>query len=105
MATDEEGANLAKSTKALCEIAAERRRQILDEGWDAAHDDAHHDDELIAAAVTYAMTAVRKPGRVVEAPEFWPWDEKWFKPKDRRRDLVRAAALIVAELERMDRNV
>lgn len=33
----------------------------------------------------------------------WPWDAKWWKPKNTRRDLVRAGALIVAELERMDR--
>jgi hypothetical protein len=28
----------------------------------------------------------------------------WWKPKDRRRDLVRAAALIIAEIERLDRD-
>jgi hypothetical protein len=35
--------------------------------------------------------------------EIWPWDRKWWKPKDRRRDLVRAGALILAEIERLDR--
>jgi len=35
----------------------------------------------------------------------WPWDPKWWKPKDRRRDLVRAAALIIAEIDRHDREV
>jgi hypothetical protein len=34
---------------------------------------------------------------------YWPWEDKWWKPKDRRRDLVRAGALIVAEIERLDR--
>jgi hypothetical protein len=35
----------------------------------------------------------------------WPskWAEHWFKPKDPRRDLVRAAALCIAEIERLDR--
>jgi hypothetical protein len=33
----------------------------------------------------------------------WPWSVQWWKPKDRRRDLVRAGALIVAEIERLDR--
>ena len=33
-------------------------------------------------------------------PPHWPWALNWWKPKDRRRDLIRAGALIVAELER-----
>lgn len=35
----------------------------------------------------------------------WPlsWAKSWLKPKDRRRDLIRAAALIIAEIERLDR--
>ncbi len=36
-------------------------------------------------------------------PRSWPWDASWWKPKDRRSDLVRAAALLVAEIERLDR--
>jgi hypothetical protein len=35
--------------------------------------------------------------------EFWPWSLHWWKPKSPRRDLIRAAALIVAEIERLDR--
>ena len=35
----------------------------------------------------------------------WPWDEKWFKrsPDNRRLELIKAAALIIAEIERLDR--
>lgn len=33
----------------------------------------------------------------------WPWDASWWKPRGARRDLVRAAALIIAEIERLDR--
>lgn len=33
----------------------------------------------------------------------WPWPSKWWKPKSQRRDLVRAGALILAEIERLDR--
>ncbi len=38
-------------------------------------------------------------------PEGWPesWASCWFKPKDRRRDLIKAGALILAEIERLDR--
>lgn len=36
----------------------------------------------------------------------WPWTgwaTEWFKPKDDRYNLVRAAALLLAEIERLDR--
>ena len=35
---------------------------------------------------------------------WWPWDEKWWKPfPDPIRNLVKSAALIVAEIERLQR--
>lgn len=87
------------------EIAAERRRQIEVEGWTPEHDDLHQDGELAAAAGVYAlydlMSGDADRERVLR--EMWPWDDYWWKPADRRRDLVRAAALIVAEIERLDR--
>ncbi|MBY5804125.1 hypothetical protein [Rhizobium leguminosarum] len=33
----------------------------------------------------------------------WPWERRFWKPTERRRDLVKAAALIIAEIERLDR--
>lgn len=84
---------------ALADIAAERRRQIEVEGWTPANDAAHSLGELAQAAACYADPSVR-PDR---PPANWPWHSKWWKPKDRRRDLVRAGALIVAEIERLDR--
>ncbi|HCF3475434.1 TPA: hypothetical protein ACHSVP_002604 [Pseudomonas aeruginosa] len=33
----------------------------------------------------------------------WPWDEQWWKPSTARRDLVKACALALAEIERLDR--
>ncbi|MNC99215.1 hypothetical protein D3C83_174210 [compost metagenome] len=33
----------------------------------------------------------------------WPWEGCWWKPTGRRRDLVKAGALILAEIERLDR--
>lgn len=77
------------------EIATERRRQIVEEGWDDEHDDQWNDNQLAAAAACYAM-----PDGL---PDEWPWTADWWKPKDRRRDLIRAAALLVAEIERIDR--
>ena len=86
----------------VAEIADERRRQVDGEGWAPDHDDKHTDGEMAVAAACYAMMSATKmaPDWV---PMSWPWDRSWWKPKDRRRDLVRAGALIVAEIERLDR--
>jgi hypothetical protein len=94
--------------EALAEIAAERLRQMQAEGWSAEHDDEHIDGELAQAAASYALAAAgsnaeRQRWSRGYAPTFWPFTLKWWKPKDRRRDLIRAAALIVAEIERLDR--
>jgi hypothetical protein len=95
------------------EIAAERVRQIGKEGWTAEHDDEHETGEMAVAAALYAIGPVGQDAIVVPiAPNWraetllarlWPWSFDWWKPKTRRRDLIRAAALIVAEIERLDR--
>ena len=98
-------------------IAAERKRQIAKEGWSAKHDDGHKGGELADAAATYAMTPLTRnyarnatPGcghetYVSRRDEIWPWDEKWWKPSRRNRvlELVKAGALIAAEIDRLQR--
>lgn len=83
-------------------VIAERFRQIEAEGWDAAHDDAHARGELAKAGSAYAAFAGagKLGGR---APNLWPWEVEWFKPVGFRRDLVKGAALILAEGEKFDR--
>jgi hypothetical protein len=95
--------------KAIDDINAERLRQMGSEGWTLEHDDKHVRGELAAAAGCYAIVAgcsdrsrQQFPAQQHPYPE-WPWDNQWWKPKDRRADLVRAGALIVAEIERLDR--
>lgn len=92
--------NAARS--AAEEIVFERARQLVKEKWSPAHDDRHHHGELAQAASVYA-----DPKPIVLAgcaiPIRWPWHPLDYKPKDRRRNLVRAGALILAELERLDR--
>lgn len=91
------------------DVLTERRRQVTAKGWDHDHDDAQRNDEIAAFAAVYAMPEnvrcwpAKEIGRgrtLAEAltPIFW-------LPKfgDRRRDLVKAAALLVAEIERIDR--
>ena len=85
----------------LEEIAAECRRHVEVEGWTAEHDDTHVNGEMARAAACYADPRIAF--FTVDGYFVWPWDRKWWKPKSRRRDLIRAAALIVAEIERLDR--
>lgn len=81
------------------DVLAERRRQMTGEGWTPEHDDTHTTGELASAAACYALCRFPWGG----IPAMWPWSRDWWKPKDRRRNLVRAAALILAEIERIDR--
>ena len=78
------------------DVQAERQRQISAEGWTPEHDDAHTKRELAAAATCYASVYPL-------AASYWPWDLEWWKPTDHRRNLVKAGALILAEIERLDR--
>lgn len=95
---------------ALDAIAEERNRQINEEGWTCAHDDEHSGGEMADAAACYALSSDGR--RKLDAhdiglkrwpPVFWPWSNRYWKPKTRDRDLIRAGALIVAELERIKR--
>jgi hypothetical protein len=87
------------------DVLAERRRQVEVEGWAPEHDDEHSCGELAMAASCYANPApsIEKFPSGATAPEGWPWPALWWKPGDRRRGLVKAGALILAEIERLDR--
>lgn len=91
-----------RTNAALAEIAAERERQVNVEGWTEKHDDEHDNFQMARAAGCYALY-IDAPTRDKFFPAHWPWDRKWWKPSDARRNLVKAGALIVAELERLDR--
>ena len=88
---------------ALSLIAAERVRQVSVEGWTPDHDDNHGDGELAAAAASYAWPDLLTRG--TDIPAAWPWADEWWKPTpdDRIREMVKAGALIVAEIERLQR--
>ena len=84
---------------ALADVMAERHRQVAVEGWTPEGDDAYKLEELALAASCYA--AGYQPGS--PPPAAWPWSPSWWKPTGGRRDLVKAGALILAEIERIDR--
>lgn len=81
-------------------IAQERRRQEAVEGWTPAHDDTHVRGEMARAACVYALQHTTVTGRAIR----WPWAQYWFKPKDPIRNLVKAGALIAAEIDRLQRS-
>ena len=89
-------------TQAAADVLAERQRQISTEGWTPEHDDEHGAGQLAAAAGCYALFSDAYPF-AKQCPAEWPWDAAWWKPSDYRRDLVKAGALILAEIERLDR--
>lgn len=93
-------------TIAARDVLAERRRQIDVEGWTSEHDDAHASGGMAYAAACYALAGTGPTVNEIDLMRLWRWtrwSEEWFKPKGGRRNLVRAAALILAEIERLDR--
>jgi|SRR5437868_5772263 len=92
-----------KMKPALYLISTERVRQVNQEGWTKEHDDTHTHNELARAAAYYALPA---DWRIIALWTLWPWAREWWKPTpdDRVRELVKAGALIVAEIERLQRN-
>lgn len=86
----------------LVAISDERRRQVTAEGYDAACDDAQTGGEIALMAASYAALAGRNE---VAAMHAWPWDDPAPKSLTAapRRLLIIAGALILAEIERLDR--
>jgi len=99
-------------------IAAERERQQRVEGWTPEHDDEHRQSEMSSAALAYGSAANRlirygmnlsaeeRRGALKWIPNDWPlgWESGWWKPSDDPiRNLVKAGALIAAEIDRLQR--
>lgn len=101
----------------LGEIAARRQHQIA-KGYDASHDDGHVDGSIARGAAAFALAASgpvtikadRKRVGMYRGQEslaiypstIWPW-ENGFHASGPRDALIDAAAMIVAEIERLDR--
>ena len=95
--------------KVLADIHTKRRRQVVIHGHGRGHDDAHDRGELAQAAIPYIQAALWQELGLTTDEEllvFWPWtSEPPNLKQDRRELLVNAAALLVAEIERIDRAV
>jgi hypothetical protein len=114
--------------RAEADVLAERERQRMKKGWTSDHDDEHRQGQMARAAAAYAYfgslpdidklaekdrTRGSQQGSFVHfiVSQLFPawgtayggWGWEWWKPTNRRRDLVKAGALIIAEIERLDR--
>ncbi len=98
--TGEEGPSMSGSHL----IAAERQRQIEREGWTPEHDDTHSEGELAQAAVLYARPPLGSGWRA-SAPAGWPFETTAWKPRGQIANLIRAGALIAAEIDRLQRRL
>jgi hypothetical protein len=87
-------------SKAGVDVLAERNRQVTHKTHLPDIDDHYQNFELIRAAIAYATSA--GDGKH-SARMWWPWNLTTFKPTEPRRDLVKAAALLIAEIDRLDR--
>lgn len=103
-------------------IQQERQRQIEAEGWTPEHESEHGRFELTRAAMCYAQQASMMGLCVWQdrIPNAWPetWSKEWWKPEpkpvkgpspmierpDAIRMLVKAGALIAAEIDRLNRS-
>lgn len=109
----------AKQDSVLDEIGQERLDQKEKYGFTAEHDDKHADGSMAMAAACYAAPSpifgyrISMKGHHFADP--WPWMTGFHRGgpfntgtpsggKTRREQLIMAAALLVAEIERMDRD-
>lgn len=98
--------NIPDDADGVALIATERQRQLAEEGWTPEHDGEHDAGEMAAAAMCYACppnVAIRATDSFNVTPRLWPWAPGWWKPSpdDRVRELVKAGALIAAEIDRL----
>lgn len=106
-------------SQAVKDVLAERQAQVTEHGNDAEHDDQHTTGELALAAASYAFASTisteevqahtsaiygQKRGCFSVIAFLWPWPAYQFRArKGPRRMLVKAAAMLIAEIERWDR--
>lgn len=110
---------VSEQSKAVQDILQERQRQVQSEGFSESHDDGHRLWQLPRAAFCYVdhyisrsfiwndghESMYREEAYGSPSSDAWPWSDSTWKPKSPRRDLVRAAALLIAEIERLDRQM
>lgn len=84
-------------------IQQERRRQICEEGYAVTNDDELIQSELLSAAICYAAP---HGSLDIDVEQVFPFDETEYKPVVQPvGNLVKAGALIAAEIDRLQRTL
>jgi hypothetical protein len=87
-------------TPAVRDVLIERERQVVAKGHTPERDTGYQNGELAMAAACYAVFAAgQQPHRSVFS---WPFATAAFRPHDKRRAMVKAAALLLASIEALD---
>jgi hypothetical protein len=89
-------------TEAEADVLREREGQVTAHRHTPEKDNTYRTGDLAMAGLWYALPQNMREWFVEHGVSFWPWSEISFKPRDRRKDLVKAAALLLAEIERID---
>lgn len=96
------------NSPALADIIRERIEQVEVHGFDFHHDDMHDECELARGAIAYVSAGVmaeieENPVAAIDTGlSVWPWPDL-FKPADYRSCLIKAAAMLWAEADRVHR--
>ena len=88
-----------KLRMSVIQEVGERRSQQIAKGYDADHDDEHADGSIGKAAIAYIGRAIGTS----DAVAMYPWKDGFAPSGSSRKDLIDAAALCIAEVERLDR--
>ena len=81
-----------KDRRGAEQILRERKRQVVAEGFNREHDLQYRNGELIRCVLAYLL----------RDPDAWPFGMEMYKPTTEERDLVKAGALIAAEIDRLN---
>jgi hypothetical protein len=95
----------AYTFQAALAMVLEARKHQIDIGYTPSSDDLLDSGELGRAVAAYAYRGAQTPYGLVygdgDPPPTWPFAAAMWNPKSNKEDLARAAALIMAEIERL----
>ena len=84
-------------TTAIDLVKKEREKQISKHGYTIVHDRQHPKKAVLYGALAYLNSVIYSPNIGIED---WPFEEESFKPEGDVNNLVKAAAMIIAEIDK-----
>ena len=84
-------------TTAIDLVKKEREKQISKHGYTTVHDRQHSKKAVLYGALAYLNSVIYSSNVGIED---WPFKEESFKPEGDIKNLVKAAAMIIAEIDK-----